>query len=130
MAVCDYCAHGDHEVPKVQPCECPCHGDTRIAGQARRMLRRFLVVAGFAAAAFAQELPNPDHIKLIQEAQERERAVARRIEYQISRAEKPKPAPRPARTLTDSERRELREALERFFRKNTGRLVILWTEVR
>ena len=75
-------------------------------------------------------MPNPDHINLIQEAQERERAVARRIEYQRSRAQQPKPAPRPARTLTDSERRELREALERFVRENPGRLVILWPEVR
>lgn len=130
MAVCDYCAHGDHEVPKVQRCECLCHGDTRVVGLASRTLRRFLVLAVFAASAFAQELPNPDHIKLIQEAQERERAIARRIEYQISRAEKPKPAPRPARVLTDGERRELREALERFVRENPGRLVILWPEVR
>ena len=54
MAVCDYCANGDHEVPKVQPCECPCHGDKGTMWHSRRAMRRILVLAGFVAAAFGQ----------------------------------------------------------------------------
>ena len=29
--VCEPCAHGDHETPRISPCSCACHGERRAA---------------------------------------------------------------------------------------------------
>jgi len=72
------------------------------------------------ARSCGQELPNPDHIRLVQERTERERAVARRIEYHLARAPKPEPEKPQVRPLSDEERRELVEAIDRFIREGRG----------
>ncbi len=93
-------------------------------------MRTLLVVLVAAGSMFGQDLGslNPDRIKAVQEREAHERAVAERIEYQL--AQQPKPAPKPAppvRHLSRKEIKELREALDRYFREHPGQVPILWT---
>jgi len=85
----------------------------------------------FAALSLsAQQLPNPEILKQQAEAQERERAVARRIDYQVSHQVKPTapaPAATPAPHLTPAELQQLREALDTYFRENPGVIPVFWT---
>ena len=80
-----------------------------------------------AGATFAQALPSPDTIKLVQEREAHERAVAARIVYQVAKqpqkVTEPE-APRPH--LSAAETRELMEALNRYFRENAGRVPVFW----
>ncbi|MGE5571098.1 MAG: hypothetical protein ACM3S5_18845 [Rhodospirillales bacterium] len=96
-------------------------------GYLRRQMIFGAVIAGcffVARSCKGEDMPNPDQIRMVQEREARELRVRDRIEYQLSRAPKPKAEPkRPAR-LSDAERRELIEALDRFIREGRG-LVIL-----
>jgi len=91
----------------------------------------FLRIAVFTlvgCAAWADGLPDPAVLTQQFEAQERERAINRRIEFQIARAPKPVPAPAPApRTVTDQQRDELIRALDVYMREHGGRLPVLWS---
>jgi hypothetical protein len=80
-----------------------------------------------AAAAFTQTLPSPDTIKIVQEREARERALAERIAYQVAKQPKPAAVPEaPRRHLSPEEMRELMEALSRYFQENGGRVPIFW----
>jgi len=76
-------------------------------------------------AMFGQDLPSADTIRLVQEREAHERAVAARIEYQIAQQPKPIAAPEPApRHLSAEEMQQLCIALDRYFRENAGRVPI------
>jgi hypothetical protein len=80
-----------------------------------------------AVAAFAQVPPDAATILLAREREAHERAVAARIEYQIAKQPKPVAAPEPApRKLSAAEVQQLRDALDRYFRENGGRVPIFW----
>jgi hypothetical protein len=87
-----------------------------------------LFAAAFTVSAQEMPLPNPAILKLQAEAQERERATARRIDYQVTK-QPPKAAAEPEapRHLSPRESRELVEALDRYFRENAGRVPLFWT---
>jgi hypothetical protein len=73
------------------------------------LLSASLVVAG--------SIPNPDFIRVIQERDARERAVARRIELQIERQPKQEPKAEPKKPVEAPEVPGLREAIERFVKE-------------
>jgi hypothetical protein len=86
-----------------------------------------LALFAVATSVFGQSLPSADTIRLVQEREAHERAVAARIEYQIRKQPKPVAAPEPApRKLSAEEVQQLRDALDRYFRENCGRVPILW----
>ena len=81
-----------------------------------------------AVAAFAQVPPSPDTIRVVQEREAHERAVAERIAYQVAK-QPPKAVAEPEaprRHLSPTETRELMEALDRYFREN-ARVPVFWT---
>ncbi len=90
-------------------------------------MRTVLVLVAVAGSMIGQDL-NPDRIKVVQEREAHERAVAERIEYQLAKQPKPvaQPAP-PPRHLSAQEMKELCEALDRYFREHHGQVPILWT---
>jgi len=84
-----------------------------------------------AVVALGQALPSPETITIVQEREARERSIAGRIAYQA--AKQPKPAPTaeaPAGHLSPTERQELIEALDRYFRENGGRTPLFWSPPR
>jgi len=84
-----------------------------------------LALLAMAASVFGQDLPSADTIRLVQEREAHERAVAARIEYQIAKQPKPCAEPEPApRHLSAEEMQQLRNALDRYFRENSGRVPI------
>jgi hypothetical protein len=97
-------------------------------------MKRFCVsLATILALAYAAVAENPslldsNTIKVVQEREARERAVARRIEYQIAKQPQPAPVPAPPqRTLSSEEQRQLRDAVDRYIRNKPGRVPVLWT---
>jgi hypothetical protein len=85
----------------------------------------------FAAAVttFAQAPPSPNTIRVFQEREAHERAVAARVAYQIAQQPPPRAAVEPeapGRHLSPNERREPAKALERYFRENGGRVPVFW----
>jgi hypothetical protein len=74
-------------------------------------------------AAVEEKLPSADHVRVIKEAEQRERSRAMRAVPQLRRR---LPVERPAPTLSDQERTELRHAVERFVRERPGDIVDLW----
>lgn len=68
-------------------------------------------------------LPSPDQILRIQDAEARDRAMAART-YQRHPEPVPAAVPAPASSpLTEAGRRELREALDGFFREHPGVII-------
>jgi hypothetical protein len=80
-----------------------------------------LFIALFCATA-EEKLPSADHVRVVQEAQQRERSRAIRAVPQLRRK---LPIERPAPTLMDQERTELRHAVERFVRERPDDVVDL-----
>lgn len=95
-------------------------------------MRTVLTIIAIVTALCGQDFPLPsaDSIRMVQEREARERAMARRIEYQLLRASSTeKPQAPPVRHLSAEEMRQLRDAMDRYFREN-GRIPILWTPTR
>jgi hypothetical protein len=88
-----------------------------------------LFAAAFTVSAQDMPLPNPAILTIQAEAQGRERAVARQIDYQVAKATPPKAAaePKAPRHLTPMEVRELMAALDAYFREHAGRVPVFWT---
>ena len=87
-----------------------------------------LFAAAFTVSAQDMPLPNPAVLTIQAEAQERERAIARQMDYQVTKAtQKPRAEPEAPRHLSPTETRELTEALDRYFRDNAGRVPVFWT---
>jgi hypothetical protein len=83
-----------------------------------------------AGATFAQTPPSPETIKVIQERDAHERAVAELIAYQVAKATPPKAAAEPEaprQHLSPTETRELMAALDAYFKENAGRVPVFWT---
>jgi hypothetical protein len=85
---------------------------------------RLAMVVMFAAAAFGEDrTPDAGAITLVQEREAHERARAKRIAYQTSTH----PAPAvvseviPPQHLSVEEMRQVRKALDRYFREHPGR---------
>ena len=90
-------------------------------------MRTIAVILAVAGSMLGQDL-NPDRIKVVQEREAHERAVAERIEYQLAQQPKPVAAPAPpVRHLSKKEMKELDKALRRYFREHHGQVPILWT---
>jgi hypothetical protein len=94
-------------------------------------MKNAILVIFLAAAAVRAEspvampLPSPNQILMVQEREAGERYYANRATM-AALAQKPAPAPAdptPARTLSEQERRELHEALDRFFREHPGVII-------
>jgi hypothetical protein len=73
-------------------------------------------------AGIQDKPPAADHIRVIQEAQQREHSRAIRA---IPKPRRGLTTARPASTLSEEERAELRRAVERFVRKGIGEVVDL-----
>jgi hypothetical protein len=96
----------------------------------KRLFVSLATILALACAAFAENpsLPDSNTIKVVQEREARERAVARRIEYQMSKQPQPAPVPvPPQRTLSPEEQQQLRDAVDRYIRNRPERVPVLWT---
>jgi hypothetical protein len=82
----------------------------------------FAIIVTAAGQVQRPSLPSPDQILRVQESQARERSIGYRELILAERQQPAAPAVVPAtpRTLPESERREIHEALDRFFRENPG----------
>ena len=63
-------------------------------------MTRYVAILFLAFSALADErpLPNPEILKWQAEAQARERAINRRVEYQLEKARATRPVPKPKKS--------------------------------
>ena len=81
-----------------------------------------------AAICFAENaMPSADHIRVLQQAYARQHASAIRA---VPPTRPHLPLPRPASTLSESERAELRDAVEQFVREHANKPVLDLRQVR
>jgi hypothetical protein len=87
-------------------------------------VRLVVLTAAIVVGASAQD-SGFDRIKMAQEAAAREARVRARIEHQLARVGK-KAEPKKSRELTDAERRELLDAIDRWLASDRREVPILW----